>query len=228
MKQNEGTDPSPSNPFSAFPQGQGISTAGWWSGKPGGNNFYSGFVGRSGGGDGGADGSGGGGGGNVPVRRATDVNGYYSDGTPSFQATPLGQILGAVGDVLGKIINIPNDIIGLGVGLAGLPFGGEHWNFNHGALEITGNKLVSSAITIGGIINYGGTPPNSPDYPNRSHLTWEHEVQHIPQGEVLGPFYLIAHLIGGIAGSIDNGNWHGPANFMETGPMGTPPTPWGH
>ncbi|MFN2507358.1 MAG: RHS repeat-associated core domain-containing protein, partial [Chthoniobacterales bacterium] len=46
------------NPFEAFPQGQGISTAGWWEGKPGGNDFYSGFVGRSGGRDGGAGGTG--------------------------------------------------------------------------------------------------------------------------------------------------------------------------
>ncbi len=169
-----------------------------------------------------------GGGGDVPVRRATDVNGYYADGTPSFQATELGKILASLGHAIGFIWNLPNDVIGLGVEVAGLPFGGEHWGFEHGALEITGNRLISSAITIGEVINYGRSGPDSPDYPNTSHLTWEHEVQHIPQGEVLGPLYLIAHLLGGIAGEIENGDWHGPANPMEVGPMGTPPSPWGH
>ena len=140
----------------------------------------------------------------APVRRATDVNGYYSDGTPSFPITPLGKFVSGVGDFVGKVLNIPNDIVGIGLGVLGLPFGGEQWNIGHNAIEITGNRLVNliaPAITVGNITNYrpGSFPWNTGDsYILPGINTGFHEQDHTLQGQHYGPLFLPAYVLGQI------------------------------
>ncbi len=110
------------------------------------------------------------------------------------------------GDILGKIWNIPNDIVGLGLGIAGLPFGGEHWGFGHNGLEITGNRLVNlsaPAITFGNVINYGTSVASSPNYQGQSYIydnivTGFHEEGHTYQGQIYGPVFIPAYLLGQI------------------------------
>jgi RHS repeat-associated protein len=153
------------------------------------------------------------------------------DGTPILRARPVfnssgsfddSSPLGIFGDVIGKILNVPNDIAGLLLGIAGLPFG-DQWSFSYdgvgyNGLLITDNPLVSTAITFGNVINFG------PDFPpDEAGL---HEMQHTWQGQMFGPLYIPLNLIGGSLGEIFNGAWHGPANFMETGPQMQPPVPF--
>jgi RHS repeat-associated protein len=131
----------------------------------------------------------------IPVQRATDVNGYYSDGTPSFPITPLGKFLGGVADVVGKIWNIPNDIIGVTLAIIG---GGHFEGFSNNAMVFTGSPLVTKfaqAITIGNVAVYGrGFDPTdygrSPYTPGFSMYTGYHEQGHTVQSQFLGPLFL--------------------------------------
>jgi DNA replication protein DnaC len=61
------------------------------------------------------------------------------------------------------------------------------------------------------------------------------KLQHTLQGQVLGPLYLPANIIGGVTATLGTpftgpgpggSPWHGPLNFMERGPMAMPPRPW--
>jgi hypothetical protein len=131
-------------------------------------------------------------------------------------------MIGGVADIIGKIWNIPNDLIGLGVALAG---GGQFAGFDNNAIQFVNNSLVSTAITIGNVINYGADYPPSA-YGGDDNLIGPHEMQHTWQSQILGPLYLPLNLIGGIGGSVFNGAWHGPANFMEAGPQQHPPVPF--
>jgi hypothetical protein len=129
------------------------------------------------------------------VRRATDANGYYADGSPSFGITPLGKFLGGVADTVGKIWNIPNDIIGLSLAIIG---GGHFDGFSNNAMVFTGSPLVTKfaqAITIGNVAIYGqGFDPadygRSPYTPGFSMYTGYHEQGHTVQSQFLGPLFL--------------------------------------
>ena len=143
-----------------------------------------------------------------PIPKATDANtGKYANGsTPgsnNLSGTPIGNLLGGIADVIGKIWNIPNDILGLGLGIAGLPFGGEHWGFGYNGLEITGNRLVgfAPAITLGNVTNYapGAFPTDQgQSYIYDNIVTGFHEEGHTYQGQVYGPLFIPGYILGQI------------------------------
>jgi RHS repeat-associated protein len=138
----------------------------------------------------------------IPKARDAQTGQYANGSTPG--APNLGSIgkeIGGVGDVIGKILNVPNDIVGLGLGVLGLPFGGEQWGVGHNGIEITGNRLVSfaPAITFGNVTNYG--PGSFPTDQGQSYIydnivTGFHEEGHTYQGQIYGPFFIPAYILG--------------------------------
>jgi len=175
------------------------------------------------------------------------------------QSGTLGNGLNQIGYGLGHTVegafttagyawNVPNSAIGLLIGLAGLPFGGDLPTIGHNGIQFANNPLMfrNGDITFGNVMNFGApyTYPNGDvDYmgPNDSlpgdASPWtygEHEEQHTYQGMILGPLYLPAYGIG-MVGALLQGQTGlgviGPANFMETGPyypetQQRPPQPW--
>lgn len=152
--------------------------------------------------------------------------------------------------VFGRIWNAPNTLLGLAYGTVGYGVGKlTGWDpgisVRNGAVQFTNNPFGGvSAITLGDTTTWNGDPfvnrPN-PKYPERSyfdeneypllenkiaHTFPEHEVQHHPQGHVLGPLYLPSNLLGGLYAMIRDRDWHGPSNWNERGPMSDPPRPW--
>jgi len=143
-----------------------------------------------------------------------------------------------VGDFLGKIWNAPNTAIGLTWGAAGYgvsalsyvpwalsfgyfqPLDFPTISFGNNAIQFENHPLMITAITLGNTISY-----NQPYTPQNSGI---HEYQHTIQGQWFGLFYLPANIIGGSSATLINGYWHGPLNFMETGPQAEPsrPFPW--
>lgn len=145
--------------------------------------------------------------------------------------------LSVVGDMLGKVWNIPNTILGLtfgGVGhVAGLMMGtNPSITFGNNAIQFHNNPFMPTAITLGNVIVYG--PRTSPSDHNvhfqntpSGHTVGQEEYRHTIQGQILGPLYLPAHIIGGVSSMFRSPNagllhpvdsWHSN-NFMETGPM---------
>jgi len=94
------------------------------------------------------------------------------------------------------------------------------------------NWELTSAMTLGNVIIYG--PRSSPTDRNvlfqnspSGHTVGREEYRHTLQGQILGPLYFPAHIIGGISSMMRSpnpglkrpvDNWH-QNNFMETGPM---------
>jgi len=138
--------------------------------------------------------------------------------------------------VAGKIWNLPNSVIGLGYGglgyLAGWP---SKWlGLQQNAPGVTtGNNSVQftdnpfggvGAITLGNVEVINGQPT---DHPRGDPTTvGQHEEQHTYQGEQLGPLYLPSNILGGLAGVLIDGSWHGQHNWNEVGPLDHPPAPW--
>jgi RHS repeat-associated protein len=117
--------------------------------------------------------------------------------------SPVDNALRVVGDVIGKIWNLPNDIIGLAIGIVGLPLGGEHWSFGYNGLIITNNRFLDvltggRAITIGNVMNYPGDLPTTPreSYIYDRVFIPYHEEGHTYQGQIYGPFFLPAYGLG--------------------------------
>lgn len=90
---------------------------------------------------------------------------------------------------------------------------------------------MPSAMTLGNVIVYGtNTYPGAPNIPlPSSPIGWTvggEEYKHTIQGQILGPLYFPAHLLGGgtsllrtpLPGYMGGDAWH-QNNFMETGPM---------
>lgn len=149
----------------------------------------------------------------------------------------LSWCLPVVVNALGKTWNLPNTLLGVSYGalghLVGLLLGARpSISFGNNALQFHNNGLMLTAMTLGNVIIYG--PNRSPERPNLSfrdspagHTVGREEFRHTQQGELLGPFYLPAHLAGGITSlcraphahlrcRVDP--WH-RNNFMESGPM---------
>lgn len=150
----------------------------------------------------------------------------------------LSDALSMVGNIAGKIWNLPNTLVGIVyggtghiVGEIGQAFG--LWNqepsigFGNNALEFTGNPFgAGGALSLGNTITWGATR-GSWFYNYAS----AHERFHTIQGQFLGPLYIPANLTG-MAGSVlslpFNGTrrtvpgasreLHGRLNFME-GPI---------
>jgi hypothetical protein len=139
------------------------------------------------------------------------------------------------GSVAGKIWNLPNSVVGLGVGglgyLAGWP---SKWlglqdeapgiKTGNSAVQFTDNPFGGvGAITLGNVQVINGKPTDIGDDGN---LVGPHEEQHTYHGEQLGPLYLPSNILGGLAGVLIDGSWHGPHNWNEAGPQQHPPVPW--
>lgn len=98
----------------------------------------------------------------------------------------------------------------------------------HNAIQVTESPLVPTAIALGHVVVYGTSARWQPDrLCSRSGQCLAHEeMQHTLQAEVLGPLYLPAHALLGIAAWLIDGRWHGPTNILETGPHAEVPRPW--
>jgi len=110
---------------------------------------------------------------------------------------------GGIGDIVGKIWALPNTVIGLVIGLASLPFGGEI-HLGNNAIQFTNVPFgPGGALTLGNIILYNAVSPG--DYTSRYNdpsgpLTINygfHENGHTLQNQVLGPLFLPVYLLNG-------------------------------
>lgn len=128
----------------------------------------------------------------------------------------------ALVDLIGKLWNLPNTLVGLLVGGLGQAFGGRV-GVGHGAVEFRDNPLMNAfspcgAITLGNVIVYG----------SRAYRLAAHERVHVLQGQWLGPAYLPLNVLGM---SLSLLSWpiaalrrpgcspvHGRLNFMEGWP----------
>ena len=150
---------------------------------------------------------------------------------------PLGlDFWGDVGSGAGKVWNVPNTAVGVTVGIVGLGISqlpglpGGSVRFRHNAIEFENNPLMfAGAITLGNTINYKGCESKKTFGPFAeldNGYVWQHEMQHTFQGELLGPLYLPANILGAAGGYLSEGDYHGIGNFMETGPSAWPPRMW--
>ena len=80
------------------------------------------------------------------------------------------------------------------------------------------------AITLGNVEVMNGKP--TPADRDGINQVGQHEEQHTYQAEQLGPFYLPSSILGGAAGLLIDGEWHGQHNWNEVGPQKYPPVPW--
>jgi hypothetical protein len=154
-----------------------------------------------------------------PILKGTDAHtGLYGNGSapgaPNLGA--IGGLVGGVADVIGKIWNIPNDIIGLGVALAS---GAQFDGFGNNGIQFTGANLSSNveAITFGNVQVYNnGYAPG--DYlpsgytAGVSTYIGYHEQGHTYQYQILGPLFLPLYGLGAL---VPGGNAfeHGADNW---------------
>jgi hypothetical protein len=142
-------------------------------------------------------------------------------------------------DGVGKIWTLPNTVIGVMYGGLGHLFGKlgnlmgrygpePHISFGNNAIQFENNPLVATAITIGNVIVYGHGKHYQPNAPRcgGAHALGIEEMQHTFQAQILGPLYLPAHCILGVAAKLLNGYWHGPINVLEAGPHEQKPRLW--
>jgi hypothetical protein len=167
-----------------------------------------------------------------------DRDGLVPDAfTPPARGLPPDHALPSLGDMgkAGSLVwNSPNTVLGLELGLLGLPFGGSTPTVGNNALQFENNPLMFGGdITLGNVICYRkGMGPKDPLFPGSPYNFGDHERQHTYQGEQLGPLYLPAYGIFGINSLLHGGDFFGPGNRMETGPYlpetqsNTPPRPW--
>lgn len=142
--------------------------------------------------------------------------------------------------ILGKLWALPNTILGLGLGIIGMPIGalfriiglqdGWPWfSLGENTIQFTNNPMAwLSAWTFGNIAIFG--PNVQPDDPRAEGpgTVGDHEDQHSYQAEQLGPFYLISNILGGLWALMNDPgwDWHGPSNWNERGPQSHIPVPW--
>jgi RHS repeat-associated protein len=161
-----------------------------------------------------------------------DRNGLVADGvTPPPVGLSPENAQPSLGDMvytLGLIANSPNTALGLGLGLAGLPFGGSTPTFGNNALQFENNPLMFGGdITLGNVICYRrGMGPNDPLHRGSPYTFGDHERQHTYQGMQLGPNYLPDYVVFGTISKIQGGEFFGAGNAMEDGPNSTPPRIW--
>ena len=169
--------------------------------------------------------------GNNPLTRF-DPNGLIGDGVnPPPKGLPPDQAQPSLGDMAnaaGILWNSLNTILGLTLGLAGLPFGGSEPTVDNNAIQFENNPLMFGGdITLGNVICYRkDMGPKRPDPYNRPYTYGDHERAHTYQGQQLGPFYLIAYSIFGIYSWLNGGDFFAQGNYMEAGPSSSPPRSW--
>lgn len=140
-------------------------------------------------------------------------------------------------DLIGKVWNLPNTLLGLVYGGVGHVAGWlmrtrPHVSLGNNAVQFHNCPLMLTAMTLGNVIIYG--PRRTPETANvcfrdtpACHTVGREEYRHTQQGQILGPFYLPVHLVAGVASVLRSPHaelarkvdaWH-RNNFMETGPM---------
>lgn len=140
-------------------------------------------------------------------------------------------------DLLGKIWNLPNTLLGLIFGAAGHLAGrlrGLHPRISIGnnAIQFHDSGLMATAMTLGNVIIYG--PACTPGLRNcpfidspPEHTVGREEFRHTQQGQILGPLYLPLHLLAGLISLLCSPHeglvrpvdaWH-RRNSLEYGPM---------
>jgi hypothetical protein len=140
-------------------------------------------------------------------------------------------------DIAGKVWNLPNTLVGLGYGLTGHVLAWMlGWRpritLGNNAIQFHDSPLMLTAMTLGNVVVYGRRRgPETPNVPfcdtPPGHTVGREEFRHTQQGQILGPLYFPAHLVGGISSMLRAPHkgltcrvdaWH-RNNFMETGPM---------
>jgi hypothetical protein len=149
-------------------------------------------------------------------------------------------------DLAGKVWNAPNTAAGLALGAAGHVVGSvahalgvpgvekPRIAVGANAIQFMNNPAAfAGGLTLGNTTTYGDDPYSPAGRQSwaqtekaEGHPIWEHERQHTYQGQQLGPAYLPANIIGGLAGLALDHDWHGDHNFMERGPRSNPSRPW--
>lgn len=134
-----------------------------------------------------------------------------------------GQLLLALADVLGKLWNLPNSLIGFALGAIALRFGGAV-QVGHNALEFVRSPLMDrfnpgGAIALGNVILYGSA----------AYRLADHECVHTWQGQFLGPLYLPLNALGMALSLLSYpipalrrphcSPFHGRLNLMEGWPL---------
>jgi hypothetical protein len=138
---------------------------------------------------------------------------------------------GFLSHAVGKIWNLPNTIIGLAYGGLGYVFSDRDVRFENNSITFRGMPLMPSAMTLGNVIVYGNRDPldHNVEFVDSpiGHNVAREEYFHTIQGEVLGPLYFPAHVIGGVISIFSDPHpglvndvdaWH-RNNPFETGPM---------
>lgn len=180
----------------------------------------------------------------VTERKNTDApNSGGVPGNPNVQpaaavrgGSALGRVASGALDLIGKVWNLPNTVIGVTVGFVGYGVGkimgtDPGISFGHNGIQFTNNPamFLGGAITLGNAIIYAGNAYRD-EYGIPAGRTPAdsgfHEKQHTYQGQVLGPAYLPAAGLSLLLGTLLDGDSHGPHSFMEKGPQMTPPQPW--
>lgn len=111
---------------------------------------------------------------------------------------------------LGMLWTLPNSVIGLLLGIAGLPFGARmRWQRRELALVIYRWPRGTGALTLGNVIIHGGGQLDTPclTYAHRAGRVVEppvsladHERAHVYQYMLLGPLFLPLYLLcGGVS-----------------------------
>jgi RHS repeat-associated protein len=104
-------------------------------------------------------------------------------------------------DLAGKIWALPDTVLGLGIGIAGVPFGAT-MTLGHNAIQFENYPWGNGALTLGNTIIYGGG-----EYPGDTRTgvyndprflnVGRHEEGHTFQAQVFGVFFLPAYFISG-------------------------------
>lgn len=144
--------------------------------------------------------------------------------------------LNVVVDVVGKIWNLPNTLLGLVYGGVGHVVGwitgtNPYITFKNNAIQFHNNPFTTTAMTLGNTILYNPAPQYQSGAKIGGHTLGYEEMQHTYQGQVLGPLYLFGHFALGTAAMIIGNDysiegWHGPVNFLENCPHKPVPSPW--
>jgi RHS repeat-associated protein len=169
-----------------------------------------------------------------PIRfDGRDGNLYaYCRGDPVNRTDPAGlDWLTNLGDALGTMWGLPQEIAGIAYGAANRISGGTASGGPLGSIVIENSPLQralggpNSGITLGHWICFAG---NAGYYrQGENHSSLDHELQHVVQSDTLGPLYLPLHALSlGSGYLLDSGDEHAPHAFVETGPQADPPRPW--
>jgi RHS repeat-associated protein len=145
-------------------------------------------------------------------QQVASAAGVVTDGVPASTNGGLGGFVRTVGrvglDVLGKVWALPNTLIGVVVGAAGVPFGARV-QLGNNAIQFVHYPLgeAGEALSLGNVQIFpaGSDPATTFDFFYGSPVPINlglHEQAHTFQAQILGPFFLPAYAIaGGISGT---------------------------